>query len=654
MAEERQIIIDVDVNDNNLDQAIGELNTQIKENREEVKELNKDYKENATEIAALERQNKDLAASKRELTKESKIEKGSLNDLRKQLSDATKARNNTNLSTAEGAKKAKELNKEILGLSNAIKEQEEAGGDFRRSVGEYPTLFSQAAGGIKIFGTSIGDVFKLIVANPIGLLISALAGLVAIFKETQAGAEFFRKTGAALNATFGLLKDGVEAAGVAIINAFENPKQTLIDLGNTIKENVVKYFTEFIPNAIDKVIEGFGLLGKAVSQLFEGEFSAALDTATDASVKLLDGLTDLNPATAIIKETVKAAIPALQEFAEEIDNVTESAFGLEEQLIANEKALADQKVTVAQSILSQKKLDLIIKDNTKSYKERLEASREFSRVEQEQVEESIRLQEERIRILKEQNDLTNSTEADIQRVRDAEIELANLQAASFQRRSRNQLQYNSILKQSTAENLKAETDAIKEAEKARTKADKEQDKTDKIVANTKKTLLADGFNFAKNVAGENEKLSKAIALTEIGVDTAIAISGLTANSESNPANAVTFGGAGIAQFAAGAIRIGANIANAVKLIGGGSSSAVSSISSGGGATPSASVSNGSGISSVNASLLGQFSESSTQAAAQAEATGNAVGNNFPPIQVSVTDINEVQAAAQTKVIETTL
>ena len=72
-------------------------------------------------------------------------------------------------------------------------------------------------------------------------------------------------------------------------------------------------------------------------------------------------------------------------------------------------------------------------------------------------------------------------------------------------------------------------------------------------------------------AGESSKQSgflKALALFQIGLDTAQAISALTANSEANPANAVTFGAAGIVQFATGLARILTNIAQAKKLLSG--------------------------------------------------------------------------------------
>lgn len=71
--------------------------------------------------------------------------------------------------------------------------------------------------------------------------------------------------------------------------------------------------------------------------------------------------------------------------------------------------------------------------------------------------------------------------------------------------------------------------------------------------------------------GEEGKKSaafqKALTLTQIALDTASAISSLTAASEANPANAFTFGAAGVAQFVTGLARIIANIAQAKRVLG---------------------------------------------------------------------------------------
>jgi len=55
-------------------------------------------------------------------------------------------------------------------------------------------------------------------------------------------------------------------------------------------------------------------------------------------------------------------------------------------------------------------------------------------------------------------------------------------------------------------------------------------------------------------------------LIQIGIDTAKAISSLVAAAQANPLNAVTAGGAGIAQFATGIIQIATNIAKAKQIL----------------------------------------------------------------------------------------
>lgn len=76
------------------------------------------------------------------------------------------------------------------------------------------------------------------------------------------------------------------------------------------------------------------------------------------------------------------------------------------------------------------------------------------------------------------------------------------------------------------------------------------------------------FNNLALLFSEGSEARKLFALAAIGVDTAQAIASLTAASEANPANAFTFGGAGIAQYAAGIIRILSNIVAAKEFLGG--------------------------------------------------------------------------------------
>ncbi len=85
---------------------------------------------------------------------------------------------------------------------------------------------------------------------------------------------------------------------------------------------------------------------------------------------------------------------------------------------------------------------------------------------------------------------------------------------------------------------------------------------------------------------------KGIALAQIAIDTAKAISGLTAASNTNPLNGPTGGIAGIAQFATGIAQILANVAQAKKILSGGD---VSKVTGGGGGGTNVNMPSGSGI-----------------------------------------------------------
>lgn len=131
---------------------------------------------------------------------------------------------------------------------------------------------------------------------------------------------------------------------------------------------------------------------------------------------------------------------------------------------------------------------------------------------------------------------------------------------------------------------------IREVEKQGEKEAKAKEKTqnmiiksmDKSIAKTQDQTKIDNLNrqirlqnaeaignalgALSGMAEQGSDLQKGLALGQVAVDTAVAISSLTANSEANPSNAVTFGGAGIAQFATGILRIMANIAQAKSIL----------------------------------------------------------------------------------------
>lgn len=116
--------------------------------------------------------------------------------------------------------------------------------------------------------------------------------------------------------------------------------------------------------------------------------------------------------------------------------------------------------------------------------------------------------------------------------------------------------------------------ALEKIENAR----KERDAKLQLAADISNGVTTIGQAFIKDQK-KLEKFNKSMALVQIGIDTAKAISSLVAASQANPANGVTFGAAGIAQFASGIIQIATNVAKAKQIL---SSNGSGSVSGGGG------------------------------------------------------------------------
>ena len=120
---------------------------------------------------------------------------------------------------------------------------------------------------------------------------------------------------------------------------------------------------------------------------------------------------------------------------------------------------------------------------------------------------------------------------------------------------------------------------VKELSKERKAIDKAERESKENNANAIGGILG----ALSGLAEQGTALQKGLALGQVAIDTATSISSLMAVSEAHPLNTLTFGGAGIAQYATGIIRILANVAQAKSILsqvpGGGASSVPISIPS---------------------------------------------------------------------------
>lgn len=114
-----------------------------------------------------------------------------------------------------------------------------------------------------------------------------------------------------------------------------------------------------------------------------------------------------------------------------------------------------------------------------------------------------------------------------------------------------------------------QTELFTKEQEQNTKKTEQEIANEKLIQETKWETLSQAGEALGIMAGMLEKNTlayKALALAQVGIETGKAIASLTAVAEANPLNAVTFGSAGMLQWAAGLVRILANVASATSYI----------------------------------------------------------------------------------------
>tara|TARA_R110001606_G_scaffold221350_1_gene369068 strand:- start:7749 stop:9653 length:1905 start_codon:yes stop_codon:yes gene_type:complete len=364
----------------------------------------------------------------------------------------------------------------------------------------------------------------------------------------------------------------------------------LEEVNEKLRENA-----ETIKKSIDTVVDTAVAIGGAISEVIEeaDRMGRALADLTRREQELTRAKRE--------QEVQNAKSLAQLEMLKVIRD--DESKSLEERIQANEKIARIEANRVAQAVnLAQKELQLL-KDRaalegkgteildliTEKEIELAEFRNENAGIRAEQIVNDVNLRKEQYEkeaaLVDQQLELDSVLEESAVKLADAKIaaeerKLAKLQELGLQENQIFRDQEHALL-MAQKESEKAKLDAKKEADEllieqnANAKAQQEQDDKDsaKMKVNIEKELNSQIKNFSSSLVGalgEDSKaamvIQKAVALGEIAVNTARAISALVASSAANPTNAVTFGAAGAAQFAAGILQIGANMAQAYTLL----------------------------------------------------------------------------------------
>lgn len=271
MADDRSIILSLELNSAQALTSIVSLKERIAALKTEQKTLNTETSEGKKQFAAYQAQITNLSKEQRSLenslqatTGTMNFQKGSIAANRAELSKLTAEYKNL-------AAPTKDQTGKILELTNTLKGQEEAIGSTNRNVGNYTKSILDAGLGNTKFGAAIqqagqsfsglksgvdgastgfGGLKKAILATGIGALLLLVVGLVQAFASTEAGGEKLEQMMAGLGAVVEVLMSRMAKLANALISfangefseGIRQTKEAFADLGeeinNTVKEAV--------------------------------------------------------------------------------------------------------------------------------------------------------------------------------------------------------------------------------------------------------------------------------------------------------------------------------------------------------------------------------------------------------------------------------
>ena len=262
-------------------------------------------------------------------------------------------------------------------------------GEVAKDTEKLADATKDAEGGFKKMGGAIKGIGTALKTAGIGLLVGLFAKLMDVFRQNQSVVDFFNiameSLSLAFNDLFKFLSNNIGTVTGYFKSIFEDPKQSLIDFGQAIKENLIERF--------DSLLETFGHLGKAIGHLFKGEFTEAFDSVKDAGKEYVDVLTGVDGSLDKITETVTTASKAIKEYAK---STVETATTMVELRKESELAAVQIQGLIEGYDRQAEKLRQVRDDETKTFEERIAANEELGRVLKEQEEEMLRLIDIRI------------------------------------------------------------------------------------------------------------------------------------------------------------------------------------------------------------------------------------------------------------------
>ena len=361
----------------------------------------------------------------------------------------------------------------------------EMGGQLDTVSGGAITKFKGLTGTLRSVGKGFITLKGAIISSGIGALALIIGSIVMAFKDSEEGQNKFAKIMGVIGSVVGNLTDKLSDLGMAIIDTFTNPVESVKAIGDTIQD--------FVIDKVNKLLEGFGLLGSALKKAFSGDFKGALSDAGDGFVAINRAVNPVVIATEALVKGIDNTIAATKRLGKEIAEDAKNA-----AKIADVRAKADIKernLIVARAEANRdraKLLEQAIDKENFTTKQRIGFLEEAAALEEKITNQEIEAARLRAEAKILENTLSKSTKEDMIEEEQLKARLIELETAKLTK----------------AKEVTGQIIALKAEEAAGLKAIQDQADAEDALKEEKK--LADQKL-------EDERIAKILALTDLEI-----------------------------------------------------------------------------------------------------------------------------------------
>ncbi len=255
-------------------------------------------------------------------------------------------------------KSVEELQKEMNKLGKETKKVAQENSILakgKKAFSEFKDTIKGATAGFK----GLGGAIK---ATGLGLLVTVVASLVEYFRSSEEGSRKLAIAMEALSVITNKISELFQSVGEAIVWAFTNPKEALMNFVNLVKENII--------NRFEGLLKLIPRLGEAIGELFKGNFKSAGKIAADAVGQVVLGVEN-------VTDKVADAGEAIVEFGKTVVKEVKEAVEVATTLVDQFRAIRDaQQALIVDNAKLNKEMETqqkIAEDTNRTYDERKEA-----------------------------------------------------------------------------------------------------------------------------------------------------------------------------------------------------------------------------------------------------------------------------------------